>query len=137
MKLLVTLPWPQEAVDQLQSVVPPGVRCELLSSPSEEDWARSAADADILVGAHFLIDARRLDMAPRVRFILQPGTGYDKIDVAAVAARGIAAAYLPGINASNVAEYTVMLMLAWPPLARESCTTPGIASTPAWRPAWA
>jgi len=76
------------------------------------DFAQRAAAADMLLVGHRRIDAALLDLAPRVRFIQRLGAGYDNIDVAAVAARGIPAAYTPGANAAAVAEQTIALMLA-------------------------
>src|SRR5918995_1697023 len=60
-----------------------------------------------------LIDpALAVAMAPRVSFIQLIGIGYDTVDVAAVASAGITVAYNPGVNATGVAEQTLMLMLA-------------------------
>jgi len=111
MKVLMTQPIPRNMVDWCQKEMPEGVVFEAVASLSDEDWARSAADADILWSADRPIDAHLLAMAPRVRFIQHAGMGYNNIDVAAVAAAGITAAYMPGLSATNVAEHAIMLML--------------------------
>ncbi len=84
----------------------------MVASLDIADFAQRAAAADMLLVGHRRIDAALLDLAPRVRFIQRLGAGYDNIDVAAVAARGIPAAYTPGANAAAVAEQTIALMLA-------------------------
>jgi D-3-phosphoglycerate dehydrogenase/(S)-sulfolactate dehydrogenase len=53
-----------------------------------------------------------LSQASRLRVIVRTGVGYDSIDVAAAAKRGITVSNLPGINANAVAEYTIGLLLA-------------------------
>ena len=51
-------------------------------------------------------------MTPKVRLVQRVGVGYDNLDLPALQARGIVAAYTPGANATAVAEHTILLMLA-------------------------
>jgi len=53
-----------------------------------------------------------LARAPRLRVIARYGVGYDKVDIAAAAARGITVTNTPGANSPAVAEHTVALLLA-------------------------
>ncbi len=53
-----------------------------------------------------------MDMMPRLAAIVCYGTGYDGVDLAAAAKRGIAVAHSPAANASAVADLAVTLMLA-------------------------
>lgn len=111
MKVLLTDPTPPSLLQWIQTMLPNGVALDNVPTFSDEDFAQHAADADVLLSAGRQIDARTLALAPRVRFIQQGGAGYDNIDVAATAAAGIPVAYNPGVNATAVAEHTLMLTL--------------------------
>jgi hydroxypyruvate reductase len=53
-----------------------------------------------------------MDTMPSLRAIVCYGTGYDGVDLAAAAQRGIAVGHSPAANASAVADLAVTLMLA-------------------------
>ena len=53
-----------------------------------------------------------MDMLPKLGAIVCYGTGYDGVDLAAAAKRGIAVGHSPGANAASVADIAVTLMLA-------------------------
>jgi phosphoglycerate dehydrogenase-like enzyme len=57
------------------------------------------------------ITAEMLDHAPELKVLARSGVGYDSIDVAAAAARGIQVCNTPGVNHDAVAELTIALML--------------------------
>src|SRR5918993_31105 len=111
-KLLLIDPALTAAVDPFRRGLPTSVEIAVTTSFDDDEFARLAADADMLINARRRIDAAMLAMAPRVRFIQLIGIGYDTVDVAAVASAGITVAYNPGVNATGVAEQTLMLMLA-------------------------
>ncbi len=82
--------------------------------PNYDEIARQIADADVVVGDYTFrikIDASLCEKMRKVRLIQQPSTGYDHIDIAACAKRGIPVANIGGANAISVAEHTVMLAL--------------------------
>ena len=56
--------------------------------------------------------AKAIEAAPRLRVIVSHGTGTNRIDKAAAAARDIAVVSTPGTNAISVAEHALALMLA-------------------------
>jgi len=56
--------------------------------------------------------AATMDTLPSLRAIVCYGTGYDGVDLAAAAQRGIAVGHSPAANASAVADLAVTLMLA-------------------------
>jgi D-3-phosphoglycerate dehydrogenase / 2-oxoglutarate reductase len=58
------------------------------------------------------IDDRHLDVAPNLRIVARYGTGYDSVDLAAAARRGVIVTNTPGANAEAVADHTIGLMLA-------------------------
>jgi hydroxypyruvate reductase len=53
-----------------------------------------------------------LDRLPQLGAVVCYGTGYDGVDLAAAAARGIAVGHSPGANAASVADVAMTLMLA-------------------------
>jgi hydroxypyruvate reductase len=53
-----------------------------------------------------------MDLMPKLGAIVCYGTGYDGVDLAAAAKRGIAVGHSPGANAASVADIAVTLMLA-------------------------
>ena len=61
-------------------------------------------------GTPFAADA--MDLMPKLGTIVCYGTGYDGVDLAAAAERGIAVGHSPGANAASVADIAVTLMLA-------------------------
>ena len=58
------------------------------------------------------LGADMMDLMPKLGAIVCYGTGYDGVDLAAAAKRGIAVGHSPGANASSVADIAVTLMLA-------------------------
>jgi D-lactate dehydrogenase len=71
------------------------------------------ADAEILsVYIHFRITTEFLDAHPALRLISTRSTGYDHIDLAGCAERGIAVANVSSCDDQSTAEHTFMLMLA-------------------------
>jgi D-3-phosphoglycerate dehydrogenase len=58
------------------------------------------------------IDDRHLAAAPSLKVVARYGTGYDSVDLAAAARRGVLVTITPGANAEAVADHTIGLMLA-------------------------
>ena len=111
-KVLLVDPFLATEVVHFRRLLPADVSIAVAASYDDAEFARLAADADVLVNTLRRIDAATLGMAPRVRFIQQFGVGYDPIDLAAVNAANVVVAYNPGVNAAAVAEHALMLMLA-------------------------
>jgi phosphoglycerate dehydrogenase-like enzyme len=111
-RVLLIDPIPSPLVELIRSLFPAGAELDVVPTSSEEDLAQHAAEAEILLVIHRKVDARVLSFVPRVRFVQRAGVGYDNLDLEALQAAGIVAAYTPGANAVAVAEHTVLLMLA-------------------------
>lgn len=111
-KVLLADPVPPLVVQQLQALLPVGVEVDAVQAATDEELARRAADADVLATLRARVDARTLAMAPRLRFVQSIAVGYDNLDLAILEAAGIPAANNPGFNSGNVAEHTILLMLA-------------------------
>jgi D-3-phosphoglycerate dehydrogenase len=77
-----------------------------------EELVGALADADAAVVGRELIDDTVLAQAPRLKALSLYGVGFDNIDVAACAARGVDFLVRHGVNAEAVAEHTIGLMLA-------------------------
>ena len=58
------------------------------------------------------LPAQVMDTLPELAAIVCYGTGYDGVDLAAAAERGIAVGHSPAANAAAVADLAVTLMLA-------------------------
>lgn len=92
-------------------------RFELLYSgsraPNEAFSAEQLSDVSALLSTGSApIDGTTMDMLPALRGIVCYGTGYDGVDLAAAAKRGISVGHSPGANASAVADLAMTLMLA-------------------------
>jgi phosphoglycerate dehydrogenase-like enzyme len=92
--------------------LPEDVEVLAVSGFDDEEFARLAAEAVVLINARRPIGPATLRLAPKVRLIQSIGVGIDAIDVAAARTAGVAVAYNPGVNRTGAAEHTVMLMLA-------------------------
>ncbi len=110
--VLLIDPIPAPFVERLGPLFPPGAPLDIVSSYSEEDLARHATETEILLVIQRKVDAHLLPFLPRVRFIQRVGVGYDNLDLSALQAAGVVAAYTPGANAVAVAEHTILLILA-------------------------
>jgi phosphoglycerate dehydrogenase-like enzyme len=110
--VLLIDPIPAPLVERLRPLFPASAPLAIVPSYSEEDLARHAPESEILLVIHRKVDARLLSFLPRVRFIQRVGVGYDNLDLDALQAAGIVAAYTPGANSAAVAEHTILLMLA-------------------------
>jgi phosphoglycerate dehydrogenase-like enzyme len=111
-RILLIDPMAPPLVEGMRPMFPAGANLDVVSSLSEEDLARHAAETEILLVIHRKVDAHILSILPRVRFVQRVGVGYDNLDLEALQAAGVVAAYTPGANAVAVAEHTILLMLA-------------------------
>jgi phosphoglycerate dehydrogenase-like enzyme len=69
-----------------------------------------AVEAVVAGAEHYT--ASTLDQLPQLRVIARNGVGYDRVDVAAATARGIAVTITPTANHEAVAEHALALLLA-------------------------
>jgi phosphoglycerate dehydrogenase-like enzyme len=99
-------------VERLRPLFPAIADFGVVPTSSEEDLSQYGAEAEILLVIQRKVDARLLSFVPRVRFVQRVGVGYDNLDLGALQAAGVVAAYTPGANAVAVAEHTILLMLA-------------------------
>src|ERR1700724_2054083 len=94
-----------------------GQRFELMDAagkpPGEVFTAEQLSGVSAMITAGGTpLGAVMMDTLPKLAAIICYGTGYDGIDLAAAAQRGIAVGHSPAANASAVADLAVTLMLA-------------------------
>ncbi len=85
---------------------------ELVVAPSPDQWESVLARAEAIGVRVMKLDAAILARAPHLRVVARHGVGFDNVDIAHLAARGIPMAIAAEANAVSVAEHTLMLMLA-------------------------
>src|SRR5918911_4739116 len=88
-------------------------RCEvrLTNALDGPALAQELAEAEALVARRDYVGRKSFEPASRLRGIVTPGVGVEKVDVAAATELGIAVANSPG-NSVTVAESALLLMLA-------------------------
>jgi glyoxylate reductase len=100
-KILAPRRFPGPAWDELRGV-------EYYDGP----LAGPRPDVDALAVVGEVIDDQTLELFPSVRLVANYGVGYDEIDVAACAARGVAVTNTPGVLDAATADLTLALILA-------------------------
>ncbi|MDR1935995.1 MAG: C-terminal binding protein [Candidatus Accumulibacter sp.] len=83
-----------------------------LAVTTEDEVIRMACGAAAILVVRADITARVMDALPDLRVIARYGIGIDNIDAAAAKERGIAVVNAPGFCAREVADHTMMLVLA-------------------------
>src|SRR6202171_2562926 len=94
-----------------------GQRFELMDAggkpPHEMFTAEQLSDVSAMITAGGTpLGGAMMDKMPKLGAIVCSGTGYDGVDLAAAAQRGIAVGHSPAANAAAVADLAVTLMLA-------------------------
>ena len=103
--MLASRPFPGPAFDQLTDV-------EFLDGPLPDAIGAVRTDVEALAVVHEVVDDRTLDLLPNLRVVANYGVGYDGIDVAACAARGVPVTNTPGVLDAATADLAFALVLA-------------------------
>jgi D-3-phosphoglycerate dehydrogenase len=74
--------------------------------------ARAAATASVVIVNTLAFREPELARLERARLVIRAGIGYDQVDVAAATARGIWVANVPDYCADEVADHTMLLLMA-------------------------
>jgi phosphoglycerate dehydrogenase-like enzyme len=75
----------------------------------DEHWRRAAA---LIVYYGVPVDRELIERLDSCRIVVRAGVGYDHIDIAACAARGIPVCNVPDYGTTEVADHAIALMLA-------------------------
>ena len=92
------------------------------------DVLRQIAPANALFG-HLNVDEELLAATPDLKVVSTVSVGYDRIDVAAATARGVAVCNTPGVLTGAVADITTVLIIM---LARRILENESFARSGAW-----
>lgn len=112
MKVFVTRQLPEEALQIVRAAADTEVWPGELPPP-RATLLEKVADLDgLLCLLTDRIDVELLDRAPKLKVVSQMAVGYDNIDVAACAARGVAVGNTPGVLTETTADLTFALLLA-------------------------
>ena len=76
-----------------------------------EEAAERVVDTEILLVNKVKVDGALMDKAPGLKLIVETATGYDNIDLAAAAERGIVVSNVPSYATQSVAQHTMALLL--------------------------
>jgi glyoxylate reductase len=105
LKILASRHFPGQAWDELRDVA-------YLEGEPPDAAGVSRADVEALAVVGERIDGQVLELFPRLRLVANYGVGYDTIDVAACAQRGVAVTNTPGVLTAATADLTFALILA-------------------------
>ncbi len=111
-RVLVTRRVPGPALQRLGEVHEVEVWPERMPPSAEELRARAADKHGLLTLLTDQVDTALLDAAPDLRAVANLAVGYDNIDLAATAARGIAVGNTPDVLTDATADLTFALLLA-------------------------
>lgn len=89
-----------------------GMELRLEECTTEDEVIARAAGAEIYLAYRFPVTARVMAALPDLKLIISSGSGYDHIDVQTATARGIAVCNSATYNVEDVAEHTLLLVLA-------------------------
>jgi glyoxylate reductase len=101
-----------------------------------DSWppAEPIAGVEVLVEAVVAVGPEELELLPDLRLVANYGVGYDRVDIAACRARGIAVTNTPGVLDAAVADLTLALILA---CRRHLVASDRFVREGRWRRGWA
>jgi len=101
----------ETAVQMLEEAGCEVVRLEAGEVSLKEQLAEAVADADAVIAGLEVWDGELMDKAKKLKVISRYGVGYDAVDLAAAAERGILVTNTPGANGDAVADLAMALMM--------------------------
>jgi phosphoglycerate dehydrogenase-like enzyme len=78
---------------------------------AHDDIVEAGRDCMAVLLFHAYVPESLLTRLPSVRILARVGTGYERIDVEAAKARGVAVTFLPGVFTEELADHATMLLL--------------------------
>lgn len=105
MKVLASRRFPGPAFDELRDV-------EFLEAPLPDGIRGERPGVEALAVVHESVDERTLALLPSLRIVANYGAGYEGIDVAACAARGVTVTNTPEVLDAATADLAFALVLA-------------------------
>lgn len=108
-KIAVTGPFDAQMRSYIEGMLPTGFEVEYVTRT--EDFNR-LQDSDYLIFRTLELRADTIKTLKKAKFIQRWGVGYDIVDIKAAGEQKIPVAVMSGINSTQVAELTIMHMLA-------------------------
>jgi lactate dehydrogenase-like 2-hydroxyacid dehydrogenase len=84
-----------------------------LLEPRDIAPGASSAEIEVLVTSGDALDTRLVESLPNLKLVACFTTGYPGIDLAYLRSRGIALTTAAGVNAHDVADHAIAILLAW------------------------
>ncbi|MCI8454713.1 MAG: hydroxyacid dehydrogenase [Lachnospiraceae bacterium] len=109
MMVVLTHPLAPEAMDILRDN---GAEVYVANSPEPETYLDELKDAEVFIVRVGECRAGLIEKCPKLKVIGRTGVGYDNVDVAFAAERGIPTVITPGANQRSVAEYAFGMIFA-------------------------
>ncbi len=97
---------------ELEALSPIGATLEELAATSTAEFVEAARDADAILAHHRGFSAELIEGLEKCRVIALASVGTDTVDVAAATRAGIVVTNTPDVFIEEVAEHTMMLILA-------------------------
>ena len=97
---------------EMEALGPLGAEIVEIQAGTDEEFAKVGKDADALYAKGRRITKRMIDGLERCKVISLGSVGVDSVDVAAATARGIPVTNVPDTFIEEVADHTMMLILA-------------------------
>jgi D-lactate dehydrogenase len=114
-----TAAWEREHLAAKLAAAAPELQPSFLEGILDKDHLPSARDVELCsVFVDSTVDGAVLEALPKLKLVATRSTGFDHIDLAAAARRGVAVASVPSYGENTVAEYAFALLLA---LSRKAC----------------
>jgi D-3-phosphoglycerate dehydrogenase / 2-oxoglutarate reductase len=111
-QIVFLTPVAKKTAEELYRFLPEGFELNIATQNDRNEHQELLQTADYAFLGGTYLDADLIKNAPNLKFIQKWGIGVDKIDLVAAKERGIPVAITNGANASQVAEHTILLMLA-------------------------
>ena len=97
---------------ELEALDPIGAETEEVAATTEEEFIRVARGADAIIARGRRITKKIIESLENCKIIALGSVGADAVDVAAATERGIPVTNVPDTFIEEVADHTMMLMLA-------------------------
>lgn len=98
--------------EQRSAIADAGACLVEVAGHDPEEVVRTGEGCAAVFAYYLRVDDALLARLPALRIVVRCGVGYERIDVMAAAAHGIAVTYVPAYGAADVAEHAVALLLA-------------------------
>ncbi len=98
--------------DLMLETAPSSLTLSFAKELKDKEYDEVLKKVDAIVVATEVVDEHTINQAENLKFIQKTGVGIDNIDVEAANRKGVPVANTPGMNATGVAELTILLTLA-------------------------